>query len=62
MFQLHAEGRLDPIRTHLNDTQALSELQVVPAMNTCIRARGLLQESTPPGMPDVSHLLNLKAG
>ena len=62
MVQLHAEGRLDPIRSHLNDKQALSDLQVVPAPDACIRARGLLQESTPPGMPDVSHLLNLRAG
>jgi putative nucleotidyltransferase with HDIG domain len=62
MIRLHAEGRLEPIRSHLNDREALADLEISAASEACAQARLLLRASTPSGMPDISHLLNARAG
>ena len=62
MIRLYAEGRIDTICSHLNDTSALQEIEVMPITDACVQARVLLRDSTPEGMPDVSHLLNARAG
>jgi HD-GYP domain-containing protein (c-di-GMP phosphodiesterase class II) len=62
MIRLYAEGRIDTICSHLNDNSALQELEVMPITDACVRARLLLRDSTPEGMPDISHILNARAG
>lgn len=62
LIRLHAEQRLEPIRSHLNDPGTLAELQMMNDTDACLQARILLRDSTPEGMPDISHLLNARAG
>lgn len=62
MIRLHAEGRIETIRSHLNDASALESLDLAPGTEACLRARVMLRDSTPDGLPDISDLLRTRAG